>query len=60
MAVTTGVNMDYLNVMFLQVCVFAYLSIKSSVFFFWMLSAWRSSQMISSRANDNAMKTNNA
>lgn len=33
---------------------------KSSVLFFWMLSACRSSQMISSRANDNAMNTNKA
>lgn len=40
--------------------VFAYLSMKSSVLFFWMLSACRSSQMISSRANDNAMNTNKA
>lgn len=37
-----------------------YLSIKSSALFFGMLSAWRSSQIISSRAKDNAMKTKSA
>lgn len=37
-----------------------YLSMKSSVLFFWMLSACLSSQMISSRAKERAMKTNRA